>query len=235
MSGDTEKLKGEILRDPALILDDPDLMAALLSKQAETQGRNVVDLRSIAMSRMEERLDRLEQNYQTVVSAAYENLTGTNQVHRAILCLLDVDDFTGFLQALDHDIPNILGVDAIRLCLEDDNAKGGEEIGPDGPLKHLVMALPRYGVAAYVNGGINKHPAQVTTRPTNEAKEAVYGDAAVDIQSEALLRLDLGDGKLPGMVAFGSEDPHHFTADQGADLLSFFGHALERIMRHWVT
>ncbi len=235
MSDDAAKLKGEILRDPALILDDPDLMAALLAKQAETQGRNVVDLRSIAMSRMEERLDKLEQNYQTVVAAAYENVTGTNQVHRAILCLLGVDDFSGFLQALEHDIPNILGVDAIRLCLEDDSAKGGEEIGPDGPLKHLVMALPRYGVAAYVNGGVNKHPAQVTTRATNEAKESVYGEAAVDIHSEALLRLDLGEGKLPGMVAFGAQDPNQFSPDQGTDLLSFFGYALERIMRHWVT
>lgn len=236
MSDDAlDKLKGEILNDPALILDDADLMRALLDSQEAGQGDNVVDLRAIFMTRLEDRLDRLEETHKTVIAAAYENLAGTNQVHRSILSLLEADDFNGFLTAMEHDVANILAVDVIRLCLETEKAEGGEAIGPDGPLKNLVIALPRYGVAAYINGGMNKPAAQVTTRPASDVKDAVYGDKAVDIHSEALLRLDLGNEKLPGMVAFGSSDPHRFSTDQGADLLAFFGHAIERIMRHWAA
>ena len=230
-----DKLKGEILRDPAVILDDPDVMRALLSSQEDAAGDNVVDLRAIFMTRLEDRLDRLEETHKTVIAAAYENLAGTNQIHRSILSLLEADDFNGFLAALEHDIANILAVDVIRLCLETEKAEGGEAIGPEGPLKNLVIALPRYGVAAYINGGQNKPAPQVTTRPASDVKDAVFGDAAVDVHSEALLRLDLGNEKLPGMVAFGSSDPHRFSTDQGADLLSFFGHAIERIMRHWAA
>lgn len=228
-------LKGEILKDPALILDDADLMRALLSTQEAGQGENVVDLRAIFMSQLEDRLDRLEETHKTVIAAAYENLSGTNQVHRSVLSLLEAEDFNGFLAAMEHDVANILAVDVIRLCLETEKAEGGEEIGPDGPLKSMVVALPRYGVAAYINGGLNKPAPQVTTRKASDVKDAIYGDAAVDVHSEALLRLDLGDEKLPALIAFGSSDPNRFSADQGADLLSFFGHTIERIMRHWAA
>ena len=231
----SDDLKSEILKDPALILDDLELMRALLNSQDEAQGDNVVDLRGVFMTRLEDRLDRLEETHKTVIAAAYENLAGTNQIHRAILSLLEADDFDGFLQALDHDVANILGVDVIRLCLESDKANGGEAIGPESPLKEMVVALPENGVAAYVTGGTKKPAQQVTTRPASEAKASVFGAAAIDIQSEAILRLDLGSDELPGLVAFGSSDPKRFSTDQGTDLLSFFGHAIERMMRHWVA
>ncbi len=51
-------------------------------------GHNVVDLRGIAMERLEERLDRLEDTHRSVIAAAYDNLAGTNSIHRAVLRLL---------------------------------------------------------------------------------------------------------------------------------------------------
>ena len=67
-------------------------------------GRNVVDLRSVLVDRLEERLDRLEDTHREVLAAAYENVAGTNQVHRACLALLEAEDFAGFLKALTHDV-----------------------------------------------------------------------------------------------------------------------------------
>ncbi|MEE9452957.1 MAG: DUF484 family protein [Paracoccaceae bacterium] len=229
------ELKDEILKDPSVILDDPDVMRALLDQHDQAQGENVVDLRGIFVERLETRLDRLEDTHRTVIANAYENLAGTNQIHRAILALLDVDDFDGFLHALEHDVANILAVDVIRLCLESDKAEGGEAIGPDGPLKEIVVALPPQGVAAYVTGGRNNPARQITLRAANDAKDSIFGAAAIDVRSEAILRLDLGSEKLPGMVAFGATDAKRFSTDQGTDLLSFFAHALERILRHWVA
>ncbi len=234
MTGIPANLKDEIVRDPSVILDDPDLMRALLAAQDETQG-NVVDLRGVFVERLESRLDKLEDTHRTVVAAAYENLAGTNQIHRAILSLLDAESFGEFLQVLDHDVANILGVDAIRLCLESFKAEGGEPIGPDGPLKDVIVALPEKGVAAYITGGRNNPARQVTLRPASDAKGSVYGDAAIDVQSEAVLRLDLGQTQMPGMVAFGAADPKRFAPDQGTDLLAFFAQALERILRRWVA
>lgn len=229
------EFKSEILKDPTVILDDPEVMRALLNNHDSAKGENFVDLRGVFVERLEDRLDRLEDTHRTVIANAYENLAGTNQIHRAILAVLDADDIEGFLQALHHDVANILAVDLIRICLESDDAAGGEAIGPDGPLKEIIVALPANGVDAYVTEGRSTPARQVTLRTASEAKASVYGKKANDVRSEAILRLDLGDEKLPGMVIFGSNDENRFSSDQASDLLSFFAQALERILRHWVT
>ena len=82
-------LRDRILAEPEAILEDRDVMAALVAANERAMGANIVDLRGIAMERLEARLDRLEDTHRSVIAAAYENLAGTNQVHRAILQLLD--------------------------------------------------------------------------------------------------------------------------------------------------
>lgn len=234
MTDQLTELKGEILKDPALILDDPELMRALLNSHDDAKGENVVDLRGAFVARLEERLVRLEDTHRTVIAAAYENLAGTNQIHRAILALLDADSFEEFLQAIKKDVANILAVDVIRLCLESDKADGGTAIGPDGPLKSTVIALPVNGVSAYITDGRSTTARPVTLRTASEAKDAIFGNSNT-VQSEAILRLDLGTGELPGLVAFGSSDPKRFSADQGTELLFFFAQILERVLRRWVA
>lgn len=237
MTEATEKLAGlraEILKDPSVILDDKELMRALMGEPGRGDGK-VVDLRSVFVARLEARLDRLEDTHKSVIAAAYENLAGTNQVHRAVLALLAATDFEAFLHILRHDVANILGVDVIRLCLESDTAEGGDPIGPEGPLKASVVAVPPQGIAAYITDGRATAPRPVTLRPASEAKESIFGDDAEDIRAEALLKLNLGTDHLPGMLAFGSHDERRFSADQGTDLLTFFAQALERILRRWVA
>ncbi len=234
MTDQLNELKGEILKDPALILDDPEVMRALLVSDDEAKGENVVDLRGAFVARLEDRLNKLEDTHRTVIAAAYDNLAGTNQIHRAILSLLDADTFESFLQAMKKDVAGILAVDVIRLCLESDKADGGKAIGPDGPLKETVIALPLNGVAAYITSGRNRATQQVTLRTASDAKDAIFG-ASNPIQSEAILRLDLGSNAPQGLVAFGSTDPNRFSADQGTELLAFFAQTIERILRRWVA
>ena len=88
-----QDLRDRILAEPERFLEDRDVMNALVAANERAMGANIVDLRSIAMQRLETRLDRLEDTHRTVISAAYENLAGTNQVHRAILQMLDPLDF----------------------------------------------------------------------------------------------------------------------------------------------
>ena len=55
------------------------------------------------------------------------------------------------------------------------------------------------------------------------------------IRSEALLKLDFGAGRLPGMLALGAEDPHQFKPTHATDLLAFFAGVFERTMRRWLS
>ncbi|WP_294608391.1 DUF484 family protein, partial [uncultured Roseovarius sp.] len=81
-------------------------------------------------------------------------------------------------------------------------------------------------------GGVNR---QVTLRQLQGGSPQVYGDKADWIRSEACLKLDLGNGRLPGLLVLGAEDPHQFTPQHGTDLLTFFGDVFERSMRHWLS
>ena len=75
----------------------------------------------------------------------------------------------------------------------------------------------------------------VVMRATRAEAESVYGGDFADLRSEALLRIDFGQGRLPGMLALGSRDPQQFTPAQGADLLTFFADVFERAMRRWLA
>jgi hypothetical protein len=225
--------RDRVLTDPDLILDDRDLMRALISANDRQMGGNIVDMRGIAMERLENRLDRLEDTHRSVIAAAYENLSGTNQVHRAILTLLDQGDFTGFLKALGGDVALTLRVDRVRLVLESPEAT--ETAAPKVQKLEDVLTIVAPGfVESYVAGGRAVPHRQVTLRQVGDGSARIFGDAASWIKSEALLTLNLGDGRLPGLLVMGAEDPHQFRPSQGTDLLTFFAAVFERLMKRWL-
>ena len=56
----------------------------------------------------------------------------------------------------------------------------------------------------------------------------------VPVASEALLPLDLGPGRWPGLLLMGSADATRFTPAQGTDLLRFFGQAFRLVLLGWL-
>ncbi|MFT4715144.1 MAG: hypothetical protein ACI861_001281 [Paracoccaceae bacterium] len=229
-----DQLRDQILAKPEMILSDAGVMKALARANERQVGENVVDLRGVAMDRLEQRFDRLEDTHKSVIAAAYENIAGTQQIHRGILALLEPLDFTEFLQSLRDEISQILKIDSVRLCLESpvSNDKTQQAL-----CREYGSVIGFYGpgsVDEYLTEGRNMTARAVTLRQVAKASDTLYGDKAPWIRSEALLKLDLGSGNLPGMLAMGSEDPHQFSPDQGTDLLAFFGDAFERIMRRWL-
>ena len=226
-----QDLRDVILSEPEAILEDTAVMAALVAASERALGSNIVDLRAIAMDRMEARLDRLEDTHRSVIAAVYENLAGTNQVHRATLQLLTPVTFEAFLQTLGTDVTQTLRVDCARLVME------SRQTAEDPALRRLGETLCITGpgfVDAYLGSGPDAPPRSVTLRQTPAASVLPYGAQSGAIRSEALLRLDFGKGRLPGLLALGAGDPHRFKAAQGTDLLGFFGGVFERTMRRWL-
>jgi uncharacterized protein YigA (DUF484 family) len=209
-------------------------MRALVEANGDKLGRNVVDLRGVLVDRLEDRLDRLEDTHRSVIAAAYENLAGTNQIHRAALAVIEPVSFDGFLQALVQDVSNILSVDETRLCLESSGAERGQALGPKGDLHEAVVALKPGDIERYLTQGSKVRSRKVTLRQNSKPHPAIFGVRESWVRSEALIKLDLGEGKLPGLLVFGAEDPHRFHPDQGVDLLTFFGGVFERMLRQWL-
>jgi uncharacterized protein YigA (DUF484 family) len=227
-----DSLREAIFAKPDAILDDQDVMHALVAANERSMGGNIVDLRGIAMERLEARLDRLEDTHRSVIAAAYENLAGTNQVHRAILRMLDPTEFEVFLRDLGGEVSEILRVDVVTLVLESVQNDSDPAVKRLGDV--LTVAEPGF-IDSYLTQGRSTHPRQVTLRQVQGSTEVLYGEAASWVRSEACLKLDFGDGRLPGLLVLGSEDPHQFSPQQGTDLLSFFAGVFERSMRHWLS
>lgn len=222
-----QEVRARILKDPEVILEDPDVMRALVVANERAMGQNIVDLRGVAMERLEARLSRLEETHRSVIAAAYDNLSGMNQVHRATLAFLEPLDFDAFLHCLNHEMADILNLGAVRLVLESFDT--GTLDGPGA--EALTLVRPGF-IADYVGQG--RALRHVTLRRATEMTPAVFGDASGWIGSEACILLDFGENRLPGMLAFASEDINHFAPHQGTDLLSFMGGVFERAMRRWL-
>ena len=226
-----DTLREAIILQPNVILDDKDLMQALIAANEQAMGGNIVDLRGVAMDRLESRLDRLENTHRSVIAAAYENLAGTNQVHRAILRMLDPMEFEAFLRDLNGAVSEILRVDATKLVLETVQSDTQNTVKPLGEV--LSVVEPGF-IDDYLLNGRGGQVRKVTLRKVQNLSEMIYGKNAEWIRSEACLKLDFGNGRLPGLLVMGAEDPHMFRPQQGTDLLAFFSGVFERAKQRWL-
>ena len=219
-------LRDRLLADPALILGDRDLMRALVAARESELGDNVIDIRGRAMEALEHRLDRLETAHESVISAAYENQSGTQVIHRAVLSLLEPIDFPSFLETLEADVAPVLRVETLTLVME--AAEGAEAAAGAGPL----MVLPAGSIARMIAAG-RKAPRvdDIVLRRASAETRAVHG---TEVASEALLPLDLGEGRRPALLVMGSLDPTRFTPAQGTDLLRFFAQAFRLVLIGWL-
>lgn len=231
--GETAMIAGDlrerIIREPDVILDDHDLMRALVAANERTLGSNVVDMRGLAMARLEARLDQLERTHQGVIAAAYDNQSGASMIQRAVLQLLDATGVEQFLRDLSGPVADTLRVDRMRVVME----TGASVPCGTGRFASVLCLLPEGSIDGYAADGQAKR--SVTLRSCPDSAATIFGEDAARLSSEALLRLDLGTDRLSSMLALGSEDPDRFGPAQGTDLLAFFAGVLERTLRRWLT
>jgi len=164
------QLRDKIISDPEMILEDRDLMRALIAANERTMGANIVDLRGVAMERLEARLDRLEDTHRSVIAAAYENLAGTNQVHRAVLRMLDPVEFEEFLKNLSAEVSDILRLDCVRLVLESLHNENDPALRRLGDV--LCVAEPGF-ISEYMRAGRSAQPRPVVLRQTLPNSDAI--------------------------------------------------------------
>lgn len=215
-------IRSLVIADPALVLDDDQVMRALLGQS--DAGRQIVDLRDRLVQRLEQRLDKLMAANRSVIAAAYENVATTNQIHRAVLALIAPMDLKTFVARLTTDVPGMLGLQEARLCFEAEV----DEAGPAEGFGEAVVVLPEGTIDAYLLLDGAAASKGVVLRPCGGEAEIIFGHRS-DARSEALMRLDLGGGAA-ALLAFGSADPERFGPEQGVDLLTFLGGTVERLL-----
>jgi len=223
-----DDLRRRIMSNPGLVLEDRDLMRALIEASDQAAGDNIVDLRGIAIDRLETRLERLEETHSDVIAAAYENLSGAKQIHRAVLKLMEPATLRNFLTYLRDELPEILRIEALQLLMETDIHSVAPVIRSLGSL--IMLVKPGF-INEYLTRGREIPVRRVTLHATLSGNTAVFHSSNREIRSEACLTLDLGKNRPRGLLAMGSETAGYFHPSQGTDLLAFFADAVERSLR----
>ncbi|MDC1252281.1 primosomal protein N', partial [Amylibacter sp.] len=191
-------------------------------------------IKSVVLKRLEGRVEEIEGQNSNIISAAYKNISTTFRVHSAILEALEPKTFSEFLNFLKTDWANTLNIDTARLCLEAPSISQNDipqlqmEFGPS------VVFLQEGEIDHYITLGQDNDPRPVTLRQIRKGASNIYNDIAPELRSEALMKLDLGEGNSPGLLLLGSTNPDQFLPNMGTDLLVFYGSIFEKIMQRWL-
>tara|TARA_B100000795_G_C22672362_1_gene388481 strand:+ start:136 stop:849 length:714 start_codon:yes stop_codon:yes gene_type:complete len=223
-----EVLRETIISNPELVLNDTVIMQALVSANDKTRGDNVIDLRGAAMKSLESKLGSLENTHRSVIAAAYDNLAGTQQINRAILKILEPNNFKSFLEVSAGDMVKIMKIDFACLILEQGQKNATPKLSNVG--KHLIHA-PVGFVKEYMQIKEPSNDLKVKLRQVKTPDPFVFSKASCKIGSEACLALNFGDNSLPGILVLGAKNPHQFSSTQGTDLLTFFATVYELLAR----
>ena len=229
-----DKLREEILAKAHEILNDETLLRALIEASDKNLGSKIVDLRSVAMQKMDGELKKLKRSNQQVIATAYENLVGMKQVHQVVLKSLEQNNFDEFITNLDTEACNILRVDCIKIGLETHSSLQNNE-KYDTKISKLLDLYPVNFVDTYISQGEINNTDDVILRPTPKGSEQLYGKVSKNLKSEGCIKLRIGNKKIIGILALASKEREKFTAQQGVELLKFMGSVFERRISHWLN
>ena len=199
--------------DPNLLRDDSELLGEL---GLRVHAANVVDfippaLARRALAHVHESAARKE-----LEAIARANFAAQAQTHASVVELLEARNHADLARRLDELARLRFGLGAGVLSLEGPGrTPAGWRSLPEGMTDALLgpEGLSRMGAPLY--------------------SEAMFGEAAEQIKSIAMVRLAIWSPARQGVLAFGSPDPEGFTGDMGAELVAFLARVVERTAERW--
>lgn len=187
-------------------------------------GHNVLDMQQFMISRLQCQVRTLREIQSELIEASSLNSLAREQVHQAAIAMLDarnVEALVEYISGVDG-LARAVGTRAATICIE--TSKGVSAIGMTG-----LRLLEPGGVDRMMTG----HPSYRLVANV-EGSQSLYGAAASDVRSEALVRLNFSPATPPALLALGGFDPEQFHPEQGGDLLEFLARIVERCFARWL-
>ena len=228
-------LRDMIIADPGSVLNDIEVVKALAAAENINLGDNVIDARSVALKTLMARLERFREAKEQVVEVSRRNHSSAMQTHDAVLALLDAGNFGAYCRTVAGPATELLEVLRIKLILEDGSAPGlNSERLRVGRARGLISRVPRGYIAEYAGAQDDGTDNGIVLREVRSGEQAVYGNVASVVRSEALIRIFDGRLRRQSILAFGSRKPDQFHVEMGTDLIKFFSEAFSRITLRWL-
>jgi len=195
-----------------------------LSAPSRWDGDKVVDLQSVMLDRLRDEGQELRDAAHLLVNTTRSNMLVQTRTHAGVIALLGASSLERLLHVIHLDLPLLLDVDTVALCLETgtegNTALGGSEIRWLAP-----------GTVDQLIGAPDK-PFALLEDTTDDGK--IFGEAAGLVRAAAYVRITPGSGIPSGVLALGSRERGSFHPGQGSDLLNFLTRVTELCLHRWL-
>jgi hypothetical protein len=215
-----EDVRNWLISHPDFLTKNADLLTTVIPPE-RVSGDDVIDMQSFLVSRLQREVTQLTALQDDFVEAARTNLHTQEMVHASIQAILSATSLGHFVHIMTQDLPELLEIDVITLCVE------------DGPIPLPDMT----GLQRLKEGSIaraNWRKQSIILRPSAPKSKAIFGPAKDLVHSDALIKLDVPSLHARTMVAFGSRQAGHFHEDQATDLLRFLAIAMQSCLQMWL-
>lgn len=209
--------------NPSFLQDNPDVLDALIPPKTRPQKGGVADFQSYLIERLKADKDAVINNTRELVENARSNMNNQQRIHKAVLRLLESQNFDEFISCITMDLSTLLDVDISVLVVESN----------DQDIPHVHQN----GIRVLPEGTIDKWMGDKSVLLQDDISgiEAIYGGGAALVRSQILLRVDISMNTPPAIVAFGSRDPNMFHDGQATDQILFLARVIERCFRSWLN
>ena len=218
-----ESVANYLRAHPDFLAENTDLLSTLTPPQFN-HGNGVVDMQSFMLTRLRAEIAQLQTRERTLLAAAESNVNVQSRVHHGARTLLDARSFKHLIRVINEDLPGMLRVEAVVLCVEIDEKLPGKTENAG------VVVIKPGTVKRLLEPGTD-----IALCPDTPGEKAIFGKAAARVNSAAMLRLGIGLKVPAALLALGSRAPDGFDPRQGTDLLGFLGHVVEHCIRRWLS
>lgn len=180
----------------------------------------VISFEEGAVARLRDRLGAAETARADLLAFARGHSSAVASIHHAVLSALEANGIDQLFDVVTGDWPRILGLDSVVLALV---------IGDQ------AFRADRAGVALIARPIVNRAMQSLGAVELRNVERGhpLFGDAAGEIRSEALIRIDSPAPMPYGLLALGQHGGQSLETPHGADLLLFLGQSLAAMIRIW--
>ena len=204
------QVKQYLLQHPDFLMDYPELLPLLQLPKEWQQADNaskIVDFRSALIGNLQHQISMTDQENDELFSVVALNHDYQQRIYQLVLLFLQCDSLFGLTQLLSQQMPKILQLKKIVLCVVPH--PDYEELLQDIYFEHLHNIDASF-LQLFAND-------EVLQRENITGEAEIYG--ADDISSDLLVAIDFY--KCRAFIAYGSDTPNHFTENLSTDLMVF--------------
>ncbi|MCF8496522.1 MAG: DUF484 family protein [Alphaproteobacteria bacterium] len=220
LSLSAEDVVAFLRKNPKFLQKNPEAIDLLIPPKS---AKGVADFQSYMIERLKADKEEVMQTTRGIVETSRANMNNQQRVHKAVLRLLEAENFGDFIHCITMDLASLLSVDIAVLVVECDG-ESIPHINTNG-----IRVIPPGTADRWMSG------KSVLLQDNIGGIEAVYGGGAALVRSQIMLRVDISMNTPPAILAFGSRDPQMFHEGQATDQILFLARVIERAFRSWLS